>query len=233
MLVVMELNRRAELETRRGNVSEANRLKALSFAVCEASAEVGSQKLPPGAQAITAERIRQITAERWSAEYDDQHTHSQLLHAAGAYLKAAIDISNGIKGKPRPTSDWPWDHRLWKPSASAQRNIVKAGALIAAEWDRLMRVDNPPLPNGYNDRVEALARGGLIFDQDGVMLEQHAALLQAALSPRTIMDLTVEECEGLAAKLAAIRVGSAPEHNPKRLSPSVINPVLLRLSKKD
>lgn len=36
---------------------------------------------------------------------------------------------------------WPWDEEWWKPSEDPVRNLVKAGALIAAEIDRLQRVD--------------------------------------------------------------------------------------------
>ena len=33
-------------------------------------------------------------------------------------------------------SDWPWPPEFWKPSDDPVRNLVKAGALIAAEIDR-------------------------------------------------------------------------------------------------
>jgi hypothetical protein len=32
---------------------------------------------------------------------------------------------------------WPWDMKWWKPSDDPIKNLVKAGALIAAEIDRL------------------------------------------------------------------------------------------------
>ena len=34
---------------------------------------------------------------------------------------------------------WPWEKNWWKPSDDKIRNLVKAGALIAAEIDRLQR----------------------------------------------------------------------------------------------
>jgi hypothetical protein len=34
-------------------------------------------------------------------------------------------------------TDWPWNDDDWKPSPDPIRNLVKAGALIAAEIDRL------------------------------------------------------------------------------------------------
>lgn len=39
-------------------------------------------------------------------------------------------------------NDWPWDRSWWKPSPDPIRNLVKAGALIAAEIDRLQRGHN-------------------------------------------------------------------------------------------
>ena len=39
---------------------------------------------------------------------------------------------------------WPWDMKWWKPSDEDPiRNLVKAGALIAAEIDRLQRRTEP------------------------------------------------------------------------------------------
>lgn len=35
---------------------------------------------------------------------------------------------------------WPFNRKEWKPSSDPIRNLVKAGALIAAEIDRLHRV---------------------------------------------------------------------------------------------
>jgi hypothetical protein len=40
-------------------------------------------------------------------------------------------------GWDKAPSDWPWEKSWWKPSADPIRNLVKAGALIAAEIDRL------------------------------------------------------------------------------------------------
>ena len=34
---------------------------------------------------------------------------------------------------------WPWSDKWWKPSDDPVRNLVKAGALLAAEIDRLQR----------------------------------------------------------------------------------------------
>ena len=51
--------------------------------------------------------------------------------------KAAARTSVGEL--PAPAHDWPWGSEYWKPSEDPVRNLVKAGALIAAEIDRLNR----------------------------------------------------------------------------------------------
>lgn len=48
------------------------------------------------------------------------------------------DKRPGDKGVPK---DWPWDPKWWKPSENRIRDLVKAGALICAEIDRIWRDD--------------------------------------------------------------------------------------------
>lgn len=94
-----------------------------------------------GVGLIADERQRQITEEYRSAKHDDSHRKGELGLAAASYLLAVVspDESGDAKGKPRPCHDWPWLKRDWKPSEDPVRNLVKAGALIAAEIDRLLR----------------------------------------------------------------------------------------------
>lgn len=40
---------------------------------------------------------------------------------------------------------WPWDNKWWKPSDDPIKNLIKAGALIAAEIDRLNAIDKTKL----------------------------------------------------------------------------------------
>lgn len=82
---------------------------------------------------IAAERQRQIEAEGWTPEHDDQHAHNELALAALAYAYcAAFEHGAGTVQAPY----WPWLPRWWKPSDDPIRNLEKAGALIAAEIDR-------------------------------------------------------------------------------------------------
>ena len=38
--------------------------------------------------------------------------------------------------------EWPWNITWWKPSTDPVRNLTKAGALIAAEIERIQRAVN-------------------------------------------------------------------------------------------
>ena len=89
-----------------------------------------------GTERIAAERKRQIDVEGWTAEHDDKHTNGELVEAAATYAYQAL-------GSRVPAiALWPWDLCSWKPSENPVRNLEKAGALIAAEIDRLQRIEN-------------------------------------------------------------------------------------------
>lgn len=96
-----------------------------------------------GAQLIAEERNRQVNVEGWTDAHDDAHTFAQLADAAACYATAAADLIQGRKIEnvrhfiPR---SWPWTKEWWKPSDDPIRTLVKAGALIAAEIDRLQRI---------------------------------------------------------------------------------------------
>lgn len=96
---------------------------------------------------ITTERQRQIEDENYSQEHDDEHINGELAQAASCYAWPA----------PRPIvvkKAWPWALEDWKPElfgvgadddekrAARIRVLIKAGALLAAEIDRLLRLNN-------------------------------------------------------------------------------------------
>ncbi len=83
---------------------------------------------------VVAERQRQKTIEGWTPEHDDEHCNGELAMAAVCYINETGTVNrNG--GKPW---GWPWDASWWKPNAR-RRNLVKAGALILAEIERIDR----------------------------------------------------------------------------------------------
>lgn len=95
-----------------------------------------------GCELIAQERARQIMVECWNDQHDDQHVNGQLAKAAQAYLNAIEWEDGQIRARTeRPSHPWPWDASWWKPSENQVRNLVKAGALIAAEIDRLQRLE--------------------------------------------------------------------------------------------
>lgn len=94
---------------------------------------------------VIAERQRQVTAEGWTPAHDDQHRNNDLAFAASCYAFHAAAASwdmedDGIPYDSHPApKNWPWEPEWWKPK-SARRDLVKAGALILAEIDRLDRM---------------------------------------------------------------------------------------------
>ena len=102
-----------------------------------------------GIERITAERKRQIEQENWTAEHDDQYLNQELPMAAACYTMMAEILTRSdnedrrqiIAEEATPPVKWPWDARWWKPSPDPVRNLEKAGALIAAEIDRLKRLE--------------------------------------------------------------------------------------------
>lgn len=85
---------------------------------------------------IAAERERQINVEGWAHEHDDKYTDNELGRAAASYAMA--DMGPDAQRASVIGELWPWDFKWWKPH-DRRRNLVKAGALIAAEIERIDR----------------------------------------------------------------------------------------------
>lgn len=86
---------------------------------------------------VIAERRRQISAEGWTPEHDDAHRTGQIACAGGLYAQHAFAPLELMKLVPPPL-EWPWHPSWWKPT-EPRRMLVKAGALILAEIERLDR----------------------------------------------------------------------------------------------
>jgi hypothetical protein len=99
---------------------------------CRNATWAAPQTEKDAARDVLAERKRQIEAECWTPQHDDEHGNGEMAKAAACYAL-------GSQGWPqRGVNFWPWDASWWKP-ASNRRNLVKAGALILAEIERLDR----------------------------------------------------------------------------------------------
>ena len=106
-----------------------------------------------GAELIAAERQRQIDKEGWKPEHDDQHRGREMARAAAAYLghyiahSWMIDNELGLYTSLEtytsevPPDEWPeeWETPGWKPKGKIE-DLTRAAALIAAEIDRLQRL---------------------------------------------------------------------------------------------
>ena len=89
---------------------------------------------------IATERQRQIEGEGWTPEHDDEHGKGEMAYAAACYAIGDHRIigRDGNGNSLGEASVWPWHRSWWKP-ADKRRNLVKAGALIVAESERLDR----------------------------------------------------------------------------------------------
>lgn len=94
-----------------------------------------------GIDLIAEERQRQIYKEGFTPEHDKQWEHGQLVKAAACYLARPSWVDTPL------WPHWPFDISWWKPTPQDRiRELQKAGALIAAEIDRLLKVES----NGRN-----------------------------------------------------------------------------------
>lgn len=95
-------------------------------------AELEGDAFNPAILDVVAERQRQQSVEGWTPEHDNAYQNSELADAAACY---AIHAHN--QGFSTP-AHWPWSPDWWKQSG-ARRDLVKAGALILAEIERIDR----------------------------------------------------------------------------------------------
>ena len=92
---------------------------------------------------IKAERLRQISEGHSTACKDDDYTRGELAGAAACYTMFNTNIQNLTLRAARDKfikDYWPWSEYWWKPTTS-KRDLIKAGALIVAELERLERKD--------------------------------------------------------------------------------------------
>jgi hypothetical protein len=122
-----------------------------------------AEPVSPAIKAIAAERRRQIEQEGWSADHDDAHCDGSIALAAACYAMFAAVSDNARRSTQLPrslTNDgqavegwaaflsiWPWERHFWKPTTRV-RDLEKAGALIAAELDRVIRAAAPAKQEG-------------------------------------------------------------------------------------
>lgn len=94
----------------------------------------GPQLLTAAERDVAAERKRQQSTKGYSVEQDDTYIGGELAAAAISYIEPM-----------EAESYWPadWHDDSFKPS-DYRRNLVKAGALILAEIERIDRQEQAP-----------------------------------------------------------------------------------------
>lgn len=101
-----------------------------------------SRKLTAAARDVLAERRRQVDVEGWDYSHDDAHADRSMALAAACYAMYA-SLSERARRNKNPAPFWPWAARWWKPK-DRRRDLVRAGALILAEIERLDRSKKKP-----------------------------------------------------------------------------------------
>lgn len=100
-----------------------------------------------GIRDIMRERLRQITEEGRSRETDRQYQRRELARAGACYL---LHVVGNARAPGLASSLWPWSHEAWKPK-DVRANLVRAGALIAAELDRIDGFEDAPTRQLYSE----------------------------------------------------------------------------------
>ncbi|MDV0452673.1 hypothetical protein [Enterobacter roggenkampii] len=104
----------------------------------------GMKSLSNAVQSVIAERQRQQSAEGWTSKHDDKHDNNELAFAASCYAFHSAAASWDFEDDGTPydihpaPKNWPWAPEWWKPT-NPRRDLVKAGALILAEIERIDR----------------------------------------------------------------------------------------------
>lgn len=98
--------------------------------------------LTAAARDVLAERRRQVEAEGWTHERDDAYRDGSMALAAGSYCESAarpVRVTRQLGPLERPKL-WPpsWSMKWWKPR-NPRADLIRAGALILAEIERLDR----------------------------------------------------------------------------------------------
>lgn len=97
-------------------------------------AELEATAFSKAAIDVLAERQRQQLAEGWTTEHDDDHSCGEMALAASSYAQYA----HRKPIAPAIPFNWPWEPE-WFKQQGPRRDLVKAGALILAEIERIDR----------------------------------------------------------------------------------------------
>jgi hypothetical protein len=112
---------------------------------CQSLVPAGFTHVATGVDLIAAERKRQIEKEGWTPEHDSEHQRGEMAIAAACYAVESTDAEVRYPYFDDGTDSendrgWPWEV-AWDKRKKHDRlkQLIIAGALIAAEIDRLNR----------------------------------------------------------------------------------------------
>lgn len=101
---------------------------------------MSSTKVPStktGIQLIAEERHRQIYEKEYDPLHDKKFSKEELLNVAVSYA-LPLSYRDKLRGTWKVPLTWPWKHDKFKPLPNDRvKDLMKAGALIAAEIDRI------------------------------------------------------------------------------------------------
>jgi len=142
-----------------------------------------------GINLIAVERTRQIENKGYEVRGDlVRYGNDELIRAAVVYampfdireaelIPCTEGSNHGSTIKSFKQLLWPWGEKYWKPSSDRKRDLIKAGALIAAELDRMLLAEKGTIP----EPSLKLAKGGFVV-QPGMDKMTHIAELILELS---------------------------------------------------
>lgn len=157
-----------------------------------------------GIDLITNERTRQIESEGYSVPEDfRKYRNDELIRAAVVYAMPfdirEAELSPCTEGSNHAAAIttfkkllWPWEEKWWKPSADRKKDLVKAGALIAAELDRIRLAETGTIP----EPILKLAEGGFV-SPPGMAKMTRIAQLILELTPEDFKEVRGDENNAL------------------------------------
>ena len=101
-----------------------------------------------GIELIEEERKRQIEKEGFDSKHDFEHRNDDLalagaVYALPEYIRLFYKYEEENGQKEYCPLWWPFEAKSFKPTPNdRKRELVKAGALIAAEIDRIIEQEN-------------------------------------------------------------------------------------------
>jgi hypothetical protein len=151
------------------------------------------------AEELLAERLRQVNAEGYDADHDDVHDRDELALGA-AYYALPASVRQWMDGND--VKLWPFADEA--KSEDRRRDLIKAGAMIVAEIERLDRAmagaAAAEVPDDRDDRQQLVYEWALrCFGERSMTLPERAArVLEEAIELAQAEGLSLEACGDLA-----------------------------------